>query len=161
MRIRLSRFLSLCPSRDVGLLVLVGAFWVLSVANGGKRTMGYLARWQPVFAKADAHSLRLEFHDWYRRQHVIWNWIARNTSPAAPLLINRHRCPGHFFSYYLAPRPVYRYSPEVENELAAGGRPFYILTMSRDEDQQQVEWSVEGRNTGPGELSKPGVNAAK
>jgi hypothetical protein len=124
------------------LFIILSIFLILTLIMSLKTTVGSIIRWQDKTRNKDAHSLRLEFHHWYRRQHMIWEFIQSNIHQNEPLLINAHNCPSVFFAYYLAPRSIYSYSDNFAAELDKSGRNYYVLTMTWDKHGKVMEWSI-------------------
>ena len=90
--------------------------------------------------KHDEHALRLKFHNWYRKQHMIMEFIENNIPNNAPLLIKGK--PTCFFAYYLAPRQIYQYSDAFAENLTIENRKFYIVDMLRDKKRRIIKWSI-------------------
>ena len=127
---------------DIRNTYLSGGIWLFSIITiifGLPNVVSSINNFLKI-EKHDEHALRLKFHHWYRRQHMIMEFIENNIPNNAPLLIKGK--PTCFFAYYLAPRPIYQYSDIFAKELAIDKRKYYIVDMLRDKKRRIIQWSI-------------------
>ena len=133
-------FFSRLDLRTTYLSISLWFFSIITLIFGFPQVITSTADFQSKIEKRDAHTLRLEFHRWYRNEHAIMEFIKKHLSNDKLLLINgKHE---HFFAYYLAPRPVYKYSEILTKELTRAGRNYYIIDTIWDEKNNIIRWSI-------------------
>ena len=132
---------------NIYLIMSICIFSTITVTLGLPETISSARKLHSQIEKYDEHTLRSKFHAWYRRQHMIWEFIRENVPDDAPLLIDAHKdnCPPWFIAYYLAPRPVFLYSDNFDAELQKAERKYYLLTMRWHEQSRYLEWSIRER----------------
>ena len=117
-------------------------FFILSLIIGFKPTVKSISEWHSRLGTKNDHELRVEFFDWYQREHEIWEFYKEKYTIRR---INHHKCPNRnpfFVAYYLAPRPVYYATEEHIARLTNSRTKYHILDMTWNPEKKKMEWHV-------------------
>lgn len=122
--------------------IFIAFFLFIGLVQGLGPTIKSSIKWNNEIRGFDANELRLKYHHWYRRQHIILEYIQKNTAKNEPLLIKGHDCQGFFSAYYLAPKPVYYYSDSFASQLNKTGQKYHVLQMICDNNINNMQWTL-------------------
>ncbi len=141
-------------SSDFILLVTMAFFAVGTLVASWPSTIREINFWEKIVEEEEEHAIRVRLHSWYRRQHPIFRAVESTIPRKDYLLVKRQNAPAHFFSYYLAPRPIYQYSDAFASELDRAGLTYHVLSVSWVA-RKNLEWAITTYNKPKPEFSAP------
>ena len=142
-------FIKKLDIRNTYLSISIWLFSIITLIFGLPNVINSIVDFHIKIEKRDEHALRLKFHSYYRKQHKIMEFIQNNIPNNDPLLINAKPTYSlHFFAYYLAPRPIYKYSDIFAEELDRAKRKYYVLNVILNKKGKIIQWSISEKPAG-------------